>query len=74
MQQDVNRMDSTTLFLGLIFGSVGAGYFVYGKKQKKMMAFIAGIGLCVVPYAVSNIPLLTILGIALVALPFLFRY
>ena len=67
-------MDSTTLFLGLIFGSVGTGYFVYGKKQKKMMAFIAGIGLCVFPYAISNTVVLVLVGILLMALPFVFRY
>ncbi|MBU1169421.1 MAG: hypothetical protein KKD44_07635 [Proteobacteria bacterium] len=67
-------MDSTTLFLGLIFGSVGMGYFVYGKKQQQIMAFISGISLCVVPYAVSNIPLLVIVGIVLIALPFVIKF
>lgn len=66
-------MDSTQLFLGLIFGSVGMGFFVYGKKQGKMMALISGVALCVIPYAVSNTILLTIIGIFLVALPFVFR-
>ncbi|KAF1020613.1 MAG: hypothetical protein GAK29_03579 [Acinetobacter bereziniae] len=27
-------MNSTALFLGLIFSSIGLGYFIYGKKQK----------------------------------------
>lgn len=66
-------MDSTQLFLGLIFGSVGMGFFVYGKKQGKIMALISGITLCVIPYAVSNNILLTVIGILLVALPFVFR-
>jgi hypothetical protein len=66
-------MDSTSLFLGLIFGSVGVGFFVYGKKQKKIMALISGVALCVIPYAVSNVIVLTLIGIALVALPFVYR-
>lgn len=66
-------MDSTQLFLGLIFGSVGMGFFVYGKKQGKFMALVSGITLCVIPYVVSNNILLTVLGILLVALPFVFR-
>ncbi|MFA6012059.1 MAG: hypothetical protein WC799_18855 [Desulfobacteraceae bacterium] len=66
-------MDSTQLFLGLIFGSVGMGFFVYGKKQGKMIALISGISLCVIPYVVSNTIVLTVLGLLLVGLPFVFR-
>jgi hypothetical protein len=66
-------MDSTQLFLGLIFGSVGMGFFVYGKKQEKMVALISGISLCVIPYVVSNTIVLTVLGLLLVGLPFVFR-
>jgi len=67
------HMDSTQLFLGLIFGSVGMGFFVYGKKQGKMVALISGISLCVIPYVVSNTIVLTVLGLFLVGLPFVFR-
>ena len=67
-------MDSTTLFLGLIFGSLGVGYFSYGKKQKKMVALASGIGLFLVPYVGSNVILQTVMGLLLVGLPFVFRY
>jgi hypothetical protein len=66
-------MDSVQLFLGLVFGSVGLGYFVYGKKQGKLMALIAGVSLCIVPYAVSNPLILGGVGLFLIALPFIFR-
>ncbi len=67
-------MDSTSLFLGLFFGSVGMGYFVYGKKQGRWMALIAGITLCVIPYALSSPILLTVAGLVVAALPFVFRW
>lgn len=67
-------MDSTSLFLGLIFGSVGMGFFVYGKKQRRWMALISGITLCVIPYALSNPLMLMVAGLVLVALPFMFKW
>ncbi|MGB6010792.1 MAG: hypothetical protein WBI57_05950 [Desulfobacterales bacterium] len=43
-------MNSTsTLMWGMIFGSIGLGFFVYGKKQKAVIPLISGIGLIVVP-------------------------
>jgi hypothetical protein len=66
-------MDSTTLFLGLIFGSVGAGYFLYGRKQKRLVPLVSGVCLFVVPYAVSNNGVLAAIGVVLMALPFVLK-
>ena len=67
-------MDATTLYAGLILGSIGLGYMVYGRKQKNPIALISGVALCGIPYFISNIMLLAAAGIALMALPFLIRY
>jgi hypothetical protein len=49
------EMDSTAVLLwGLLFGSIGFGFFLYGKKQKKVVPLITGIALCVVPYFIAN--------------------
>jgi len=32
---------------GVIFGSIGLGFFVYGKKQKAIIPLFSGIGLMV---------------------------
>jgi len=58
---------------GMIFGSVGLGFFVYGKKQKAIIPFLSGIGLLVFPYFISNVFILVITGIVLVALPFFIK-
>ncbi len=58
---------------GMIFGSVGLGFFVYGKKQKTIIPFLSGIGLLVFPYFISNVFILVITGIVLVALPFFIK-
>ena len=68
-------MDNTaTLIWGLIFGSIGFGYFIYGKKQKRGVPFASGVGLMVFPYFVTNSYLLVLIGVALLALPYFFRY
>jgi hypothetical protein len=42
------------LMLNILFGSIGVGYFVYGKKQGRFAALGAGLLLMVVPYFISN--------------------
>jgi len=66
-------MDTSTLIWGVIFGSIGLGFFVYGKKQRAFIPFICGMGLMVFPYFISNVFFLVIAGIILVALPFVIR-
>jgi hypothetical protein len=66
-------MDTSIIFLGLIFGSVGMGYLVYGKKQQKGVALLSGLVLCGIPYFISNIFLLLVIGLGLMALPFIIQ-
>ena len=58
---------------GVLFGSIGLGFFVYGKKQKAMMPFLSGLGLMVFPYFISNPYILFITGLVFVALPFVIK-
>lgn len=46
--------DSTSLIVGLIFGSIGVGYCIYGRKQSNFVAFLAGLFLIGLPYAIDN--------------------
>jgi len=63
----------STLVWGVIFGSIGLGFFVYGKKQKAAIPLFCGIGLMVVPYFISNGYILILAGIIMVALPFFIK-
>jgi len=67
-------MDSSTLLWGILYGSIGMGYFVYGKKQQRALALLSGVALMVFPYFVSNVWLSSVIGIALMALPFFIQY
>jgi hypothetical protein len=66
-------MNSTLIFTGLIFGSIGMGYVVYGRKQANMMALLAGVGLCVFPYFTNSVWMSIAIGVGLVLLPFVIR-
>jgi len=66
-------MDESNLLLGLLFGAVGMGYMLYGRRQKSLMPFIAGIGLIGFPYFVDNNGVVLLLGTILMALPFVIK-
>jgi len=66
-------VNTTTLFLGLIFGSIGLGYLIYGRKQKHGIALISGVALCALPYLVSDVLFITLIGVGVMVLPFLFK-
>ena len=61
------------LLWGLLFGSVGLGFFMYGKRQKAVVPLVCGIALMVFPYFVSDTILLVSIGAALVAIPYFIR-
>ena len=66
-------MTGTTLLLSLLTGSIGAGYFIYGKKQRKFLPMLSGAGLCIVPYLISILFILSGVSLVLCLLPFLIR-
>jgi hypothetical protein len=57
----------------LLFGSIGLGFFIYGKKQKAVVPLVCGLALMVFPYFVSNVILLVGIGILLLAVPYFLR-
>ena len=63
----------TQLFIAIVTGAVGTGYFIYGKKQGKLSAMLAGAGLCLYPYFFSRTIELCVIGAALMAVPFFFE-
>jgi len=67
-------MDMTSLLWGLLFGSIGMAYFVYGKKQGRGVPLLSGIALMAFPYFVTNSILILLIGLALMAAPFFISY
>jgi CHASE2 domain-containing sensor protein len=66
-------MDTSSLLWGLLFGSIGLGFLVYGRKQKKIVPLVCGIALMIFPYFVSNTILLVALGVVLISIPYFVR-
>ena len=64
----------TGLWVGVLAGAIGMGYFIYGKRQAKYVPMVAGVLLCVYPYFTENIWALVVIGVALLAAPFLIDY
>ena len=67
-------MDTASLLWGLLFGSIGLGFFIYGKNQKALVPAVCGVTLIIFPYFVSSIPLLVAIGVALIAAPYFIRF
>jgi hypothetical protein len=59
---------------GLLFGSIGIGFFVYGKRQRAVVPLVCGVALMIFPYFVANPVLLVTIGAALVAVPYFIRF
>ena len=64
---------TAVLLWGLLFGSIGLGYFIYGKKQRAAVPLLCGLALMAFPYFVSNTILLVCIGAGLVAIPYFLR-
>jgi hypothetical protein len=65
--------DTSTLLWGVLFGSIGLGFFIYGRRQQAIVPLLAGVALFVVPYFISSVYLLVLVGMLLVALPYFVR-
>ncbi|MDD5276955.1 MAG: hypothetical protein PHR16_12840 [Methylovulum sp.] len=67
-------MENEALLLwSVVFSSVGLGFFIYGKKQRRLIPFLCGLALMIFPYFVGSVPLLIGIGIVLMALPYFVR-
>lgn len=61
------------LVWGMLFGAIGLGYFVYGKRQAAILPLLCGVGLMVVPYFIGSTLWLIVVGAALMVAPWVWR-
>lgn len=62
-------MDTAILVWGLIFSSIGIGYFVYGRRQSNMVTRWCGLALILYPYLVTNTLTMVAVGVAIMLIP-----
>lgn len=47
---------------GMLFGAIGVGFFVYGKRQQTIAPLLCGLVLMIYPWFVTNAVLLVEVG------------
>jgi len=62
------------IVFGIFAGAFGMAYIVYGRRQTKFVPVIAGVLLCIYPYFVEGWLWLGIIGVALLAAPFIIDF
>jgi hypothetical protein len=60
-------MNTNVLFASLFWGSIGLGYFIYGKKQRSWPAMVGGIAMIALSYFVGLASLMSLASIAIMA-------
>jgi hypothetical protein len=60
--------DASFLFASLLWGSIGFGYFIYGKKQGSWVPMVGGIVMIAVSYIVGSALIMSLLSIGIIVL------
>lgn len=58
--------DAKFLFASLIWGSIGGGYWLYGKKQRSTPAMVGGAAMVSASYFIDSALLMTLVCIGLI--------
>jgi hypothetical protein len=66
-------VDVGVLLWGLLFSSIGLGFFLYGKKQRAVVPLVCGLVLMIYPYFIPNVMVLVAIGVVLIAVPYFFK-
>jgi hypothetical protein len=63
----MNIGSSSFIIASLIWGSIGMGFAIYGKKQRATAPLLGGVLLMGVSYLISSALVMSLVGLALVA-------
>jgi hypothetical protein len=62
----VSFLNANYLFASLIWGSVGLGYFIFGKRQQSFVPMIAGLVMIGVSYFVGSALVMSLICVAII--------
>jgi len=65
--------DTAIILWALLFGSIGLGYFIYGKRQAQPVVRYTGLALMVFPYFVTDVFAVVLAGTILLFLPYFIK-
>jgi hypothetical protein len=63
--------DENLLLASFLFGMVGLGMFLFGKKSGRFVPMGSGLALMAIPYVITNLLVLLTVGVALLAMPWI---
>ena len=66
-----SMFNANFLFASLIWGSVGFGYFIYGKKQGSWVPMVGGVLMMAASYLVSSALLMSLVSVVLIVMVYL---
>ena len=66
-------VNESMILWALLFGSIGLGFFVYGRRQRAIVPLVCGLGLMLFPYFVPDTLVLVATGLVLIAVPYFVR-
>ncbi|MGA2173929.1 MAG: hypothetical protein ABSH38_02990 [Verrucomicrobiota bacterium] len=61
------HVDSGTLVASLIWGAIGAGFFIYGKKQRSAPPLFGGIALVAGSYFIGSALWMSVASLGIIA-------
>ncbi|WP_372996685.1 hypothetical protein [Marinobacter sp.] len=62
-------METADIVLALLFGCIGFGYFMYGRRKQNIVARYCGIAMILYPYLASSAWEMLAVGIGLMLVP-----
>ncbi len=60
-------LSASSLFANILVSTVGFGFFLYGKKQRRVPQLVTGVVLMVYPYFVNGAIAMLAIGAGIVA-------
>lgn len=67
-------MNGNSLLASVFVGSVGLGFLIYGKRQRRAPHLLAGIVLMGFPYFVSSVAWMLVIAVVIVGATYLASY
>ncbi|MBB5321919.1 hypothetical protein [Marinobacter oulmenensis] len=62
-------METADILLSVLFGGIGFGYFMYGRRRQNIVARYCGIGMMLYPYLASSPWEMIAVGVGLMVVP-----
>lgn len=61
------NLDANTLWASMLWGAVGSGFAIYGKKQRRMVPMVGGLAMLGSTYFCETALVMSLVCVALIA-------